>query len=412
MSHRAHSTTTPASRAGIGPFGRGLLAALGRVRYGSLELRWPDGRAFTFAGNDEGPAAVARVHDPAAARRAILGGSVGLAEGYMLGMWDSPDLTAFLEFAAANVDAAAERGRQITAPLNPLHRAAHALRTNTPRGSKRNVVRHYDLGNDFYSLWLDPELTYSCALFDGEACDASDAALAEAQHRKWDRLLDLIDVRAGERLLEIGCGWGGFAVHAARTRGARVTGITISDEQLAFARERAGREGVAELVEFRHQDYRDVAGRFDAVASIEMFEAVGERYWPTFFGKLRDVLRDGGRAALQTITIADERFAHYRANPDFIQRYVFPGGMLPSPAAFRRVAGAAGLRVCEPFFFGADYAQTLHAWERRFTDVVGRVRALGFDERFERMWRFYLAYCQAGFRLGSIDVMQVALERE
>jgi cyclopropane-fatty-acyl-phospholipid synthase len=376
------------------------------VRFGSLEIAWPDGRRFAFAGDEDGPAAVATVRDPACVRRAILGGSIGLAEGYMDGQWDTPDLTAFLEFAARNIDAAREAGRRLTAPLNPINRAAHALRSNTPRGSKRNITYHYDLGNDFYTLWLDPDMTYSCAIFDGSECD-----LATAQHRKWDRLLDLLDARPGETLLEIGCGWGGFAVHAAKTRGLRVTGITISDEQLAWARERVEREGLSDRVEVRHQDYREVGERFDHVASIEMFEAVGERFWPSFFSSVRSALSDTGRAALQVITIDDARFEEYRAKPDFIQRYIFPGGMLPSPAVFERVATAAGLAVEPPALFGHDYARTLHAWEERFSAAIARVRNMGFDERFERMWRFYLSYCQAGFTLGSIDVMQVALTR-
>jgi cyclopropane-fatty-acyl-phospholipid synthase len=374
------------------------------VRYGALEVRWPDGRTFVYEGPEQGPRAAVRIHDPACVRRAVLGGSIGLAEGYMDGQWDTPDLTALLEFAGRNIDAARAAGRRVTAPLNPVNRLVHALKDNTRRGAKRNIVYHYDLGNSFYELWLDPDMTYSCALFDG-----SDADLAAAQRRKWDRLLDLIDPRPGESLLEIGCGWGGFAVHAAKTRGVRVTGITISDEQLAWARKRVAAEGLEDLVEIRHQDYRDVAERFDHVASIEMFEAVGERWWPAFFGTIKEVLSERGRAALQVITIEDERLDDYRRKPDFIQRYIFPGGMLPSPEAFRRVASAAGLAVGVPFFFGSDYAQTLHAWEERFSCAVQRIRQLGFDERFERMWRFYLSYCQAGFRMGSINVMQVAL---
>jgi cyclopropane-fatty-acyl-phospholipid synthase len=336
----------------------------------------------------------------------VLSGSIGLAEGYMAQEWDTPDLMAFLEFALRNIDAAREAGRRLAAPLNPLNRLLHARRANTRQGSKRNIRYHYDLGNDFYSLWLDPDMTYSCALFDG-----SDADLVVAQRRKWDRLLDLLDARPGQTLLEIGCGWGGFAVHAAKTRGLKVTGVTISDQQLAWARERIAAEGLDDLVEIRQQDYRDISERFDSVASIEMFEAVGERWWPTFFAKVRDALRAGGRAAIQVITIDDARLGAYRRKPDFIQRYIFPGGMLPSPEAFERAAAAEGLEPAQPFFFGRDYAQTLHAWEERFSCAVQRVRQLGFDERFERMWRFYLAYCQTGFRTGAIDVMQIALTR-
>ena len=391
---------------GLGMFGRGVAAALGRLKYGALELQWPDGRRHIFRGATPGPEAGFLLRDPACIRRAVLGGSIGLAEGYMDGQWDTPDLTVFLEFAARNVDALRDAGKRVTAPLNPVNRMLHRLKDNTLTGSKRNIGHHYDLGNDFYTLWLDPDLTYSCALFDGTSCD-----LAEAQRRKWDRLLDLLDAQPGSRLLEIGCGWGGFAIHAAKTRGLRVTGITISDEQLAWARRRVAEEGLGDLVEIRHQDYRTLSEQFDHIASIEMFEAVGRRWWPTFFRTVRDALAEGGRAAMQVITIEDHRLEDYAAKPDFIQRFIFPGGMLPSPEAFDHAAQEAGLACESPFFFGSDYAMTLHTWEQRFAETVQRVRALGFDERFERMWRFYLSYCQAGFRTGSIDVMQVALAR-
>jgi cyclopropane-fatty-acyl-phospholipid synthase len=388
----------------LGPFGKGVALALRRSRYGSLAVVLPDATRLSFAGPEDGPSAIMLIHDPACVRRMVLGGSIGMAEAFMDEQWDSPDLTAFLEFAALNLDAAREAGARVTAPLNPVNRALHAVRANTRRGSRRNIEHHYDLGNDFYALWLDPDMTYSCGLFDGSECD-----LATAQTRKWDRLLDLLDPRPGQHLLEIGCGWGGFAIHAAKTRGLRVTGITISEAQLAWARERVAEVGLEDRVEIRLQDYRDIAERFDLVASIEMFEAVGMRYWHTFFAAVRDALTAGGRAAMQVITIEDHRLDDYAVRPDFIQRYIFPGGMLPSPEAFARDSTAAGL-ICEkPAFFGADYALTLRTWEQRFADTVTQVRRLGFDDRFERMWRFYLAYCQAGFRTGSIDVMQVAL---
>lgn len=405
MSRSRSSSASNVTRSGLGPFALGLMVALDHISAGELTLLWPDGRRFVFQGEADGPVASVRVSDPRCVRRAVFGGSVGLAEGYMAAEWDTPDLTSVLEFAARNIDAR-ERGGWVSSPLTPVNRVLHALRDNTREGSKRNIEHHYDLGNDFYALWLDPDMTYSCGIFDGTSCD-----LAEAQRRKWDRLLSLLHVRPGESILEIGCGWGGFAIHAAKTTGARITGITISDEQHDWALRRVAEEGLTDRVEIRLQDYRDVTERFDHVASIEMFEAVGERHWPAFFGAVRDRLAEGGRAALQTITIADERFEHYRDTPDFIQRYIFPGGMLPGPAVFERAARAAGLAVEAPFFFGRDYAMTLHTWEERFADVVQQVRALGFDERFERMWRFYLSYCQAGFRLGSIDVMQVALTR-
>lgn len=405
MTRKTLSATTKATRTEIDVFSRGLMAALDRLPLGELTLRWPDGRVFVFRGTSPGLSARVTVHDPACVRRAILGGSIGLGEGYMAAEWDTPDLTTFLEFAAANLDAVS--GPAWTrAPMTPVHRIKHALRSNTRTGSRKNIEHHYDLGNSFYELWLDPDMTYSCALFDGSGCD-----LALAQSRKWDRLLGLLQIEPGDSLLEIGCGWGGFAIHAAKATGARVTGLTISQEQFDWAKRRVAEEGLGDQIEIRLQDYRDVTGTFDHIASIEMFEAVGERFWPTFFRTIRDRLASGGRAALQTITIEDARLEEYRANPDFIQRFIFPGGMLPSPERFERVASAAGLRVREPFFFGSDYAMTLHAWEGRFSDAVQRVRALGFDERFERLWRFYLSYCQVGFRRGSVNVMQVVLEQ-
>lgn len=405
MTRKTHSATPEISRSGIDVFSRGLMAALDRLPLGELTLRWPDGRVFVFRGTSPGPSARATIHDPACVRRAILGGSIGLGEGYMAAEWDTPDLTNFLEFAAANLDAVSGPA-WMRAPRTPIYRIKHALRSNTRTGSRKNIEHHYDLGNSFYELWLDPDMTYSCGLFDGTECD-----LTVAQGRKWDRLLGLLDITPGDSLLEIGCGWGGFAIHAAKTTGARVTGLTISQEQFDWATRRVAEVGLGDQIEIRLQDYRDVTGTFDHIVSIEMFEAVGERFWPTFFRTVRDRLAAGGRAALQTITIEDARLEEYRANPDFIQRFIFPGGMLPSPERFDRVARAAGLRVSEPFLFGSDYAMTLHAWEERFADAVQRVRALGFDERFERLWRFYLSYCQVGFRRGSVNVMQVALER-
>jgi cyclopropane-fatty-acyl-phospholipid synthase len=290
-------------------------------------------------------------------------------------------------------------------PLRPLRRLGHALRDNSISGAKRNIEYHYDLGNDFYRLWLDDTMTYSSACFCDEAAD-----LEAAQRRKWDRVLELIQPSRGDRILEIGCGWGGFAIHAATEAGCKVTGLTLSEEQAALARERVREHGLEGWVDVRLQDYRREAGTYDGVASIEMFEAVGERWWPTFFGKLKALLEPGRRAGLQVITIADESFEAYRRTPDFTQRYIFPGGMLPSPSRFDAAASDAGLAVGERRSFGADYARTLSEWARRFERALPEVRALGFDERFVRMWRYYLAYCRAGFAGGNIDVMQVGLE--
>ena len=389
----------------IGPSEIALRAVLDRyVSYGTLELRTPDGRVLRFEDEGQGPEAVVEVARTRTYRRLAGGGPTGLIEGYMAGDWDTPDLERFLEFAAYNIQALSGK-RIVPEPLQPLQRAVHAMRPNTLEGARKNVHYHYDLGNDFYSLWLDDTMTYSCAVFEDDAED-----LCDAQVRKWDRLLELLDLRRGQHLLEIGCGWGGFAMHAAREAGCRVTGISLSNEQTEWARERVAEEGMDDLVDIRIQDYRDVDERYDAVVSIEMFEAVGERFWPAFFQTVRGALKPGHRAAMQVITVADERFERYRRNTDFIQKYIFPGGMLPSPAAFREAAGREGLAVGEPDFFGRSYAATLADWLRRFDEVLPRVRELGFDERFERMWRYYLASCRAGFLAGTIDVMRVTLE--
>ena len=379
-------------------------AALSRLRRGTLVLEGPDGRRTCHGGEEPGPDAHVVVRERRAYRRLAAAGGIGLAEGYLSGEWDSPDLAAFLEFAAANAKRLGRRGIS-PEPLAPVHRLVHRLRANTPRGARRNIRHHYDLGNDFYRLWLDDTMTYSCA-----ALDEGDSDLCRAHVRKWDRVLELIDPRPGDHLLEIGCGWGGFAMHAAREADCRVTGISLSEEQTAWARRRAAEEGLEDAIDFRVQDYRQVDGRFDGIASIEMFEAVGERFWPAFFDAVAGALKPGRRTALQVITIAEERFDHYRRNADFIQKYVFPGGMLPSPSAFERAARDRGLAVGAPEFFGKAYARTLEQWLERFERVCDQVRGLGFDDRFERMWRYYLAYCRAGFLAGTTDVMRVSLE--
>jgi cyclopropane-fatty-acyl-phospholipid synthase len=290
--------------------------------------------------------------------------------------------------------------------VTALRRLWHRLHDNTRRGSRRNIAHHYDLGNAFYERWLDPSMTYSSAVFEREDDD-----LRAAQEAKYRRLARMMDLAPEQRVLEIGCGWGGFAEVAAKEFGARVTAITVSREQLDFARRRIQREGLAERVEARFVDYRDVEGRFDRVASIEMFEAVGERHWPVYFGKVRDVLEPGGRAALQIITIADRWFEGYRRGVDFIQRYIFPGGMLPSMEALHRQWERAGLALDRAEFHGQHYARTLAEWNRRFQSAWHELEPMGFDRRFKRMWEFYLAYCEAGFRTGSTDVLQAALVR-
>ena len=389
--------------------------AVGGLKSGKLTIYWPNGAVERVTAPAPGPHAEMVVRDPTVARRIAVGGATGFAEGYMDESWDTPDLVALLDLFAGNMMSRGMKGTP--AVLERLGHVVNLLRTNTRRGSKRNIAHHYDLGNEFYRLWLDETLAYSCALF--SCCElppeatpgTPDDGLRAAQIAKWDRLLDLLQPQPGEHILEIGCGWGGFAVHAAQTRGCRVTGITLSEEQLRHAQDAVDGAGLGDQIEIRLQDYRDVVETFDHIASIEMFEAVGERYWPVFFSSVRDRLRPGGSAALQVITIADERFEHYRRSADFIQRYIFPGGMLPGPRVFAAVAADAGLKTGVPTFFAADYARTLECWLRRFDAARSEVQTLGFDTRFIKMWRYYLAYCVAGFRHEMIDDMQVTLTR-
>lgn len=378
-----------------------LTLALGRgLRRGSLTLVDRDGSSRRFEGAEPGPDAVVVLAEPLAARKAVTSGSLGLAEGYMAGAWDTPDLDAVLALGVANIDPEPSKATW----ASPFTKAWHALQDNDITGSRRNITYHYDLGNDFYRLWLDETMAYSSALdFTGEG------DISAAQVRKWDRMLELLQPDSSDHLLEIGFGWGGFAVHAAKQAGCKVTGVTLSDEQHEWASDLVMREGLEGQVELRLQDYRHVAEQYSAIASIEMFEAVGEKWWSTFFSRIQELLAPGGRAALQTITIEEPRFEDYRRNPDFIQRYVFPGGMLPSPERFAQHANSAGLDVEDPLFFGGCYANTLAEWSQRFEAALPQVRELGFDERFVRMWRYYLSYCKAGFDAGTIDVMQVRL---
>jgi cyclopropane-fatty-acyl-phospholipid synthase len=385
------------------PFGAAaMLSQLRGIRRGSLDVE-VGGRLVTLAGDHPGPVGHLQLHNPNRLfSRLATRGDIGFAESYMAGEWDSEDLAALLWNLAVNQEtlrAATERGWA----WRLLDRLLHARNANTRRGSRRNIAFHYDLGNDFYCRWLDAGMTYSAACFDQPGLD-----LAVAQDRKYQRLLELCGAESGQHLLEIGCGWGGFAESAAR-RDIRVTGLTLSREQLAWAQQRLQRAGLASQADLRLQDYRDVEGRFDHIVSIEMFEAVGEAYWPLYMRRLRELLKPGGCAALQIIVIDPARFEQYRHRPDFIQRYVFPGGMLPSVPAFERVATQAGLVVEAREFGGLDYARTLAVWREQFHQSWHELAPLGFDERFRRMWDYYLAYCEAGFRSGRIDLMRVAL---
>ncbi len=393
------ANTLPLSARWVGHF-------LDDLRIGRVRVTTDDGGSAEFTGRQM-PELDAHwhLHHPARlfSRIARLG-DIGVAEGFIEGDFSTDDLTSLLEIGARNYEAiASDLRRGFWARLG--HRIQHALRANHRRGSRRNIAAHYDLGNDFYRLWLDESMTYSAALF-----DQPDEPLAQAQQRKYDRLLDGLETQPGERLLEVGCGWGGLAERAAQ-RGLAVDGLTLSTEQLAYGRDRLAGAGLDDRARLHLTDYRDQQGTYDHIVSIEMFEAVGERYWPTYFRTIHDRLRPGGRAAIQVITIDESAFESYRREPDFIQLYIFPGGMLPSIGRFHTEAQNAGLTVRETHLFGRDYAHTLARWHERFEAAEEQLEAMGFDHAFRQTWRYYLAYCQAGFLAGRINVAQVILEK-
>ena len=377
-----------------------VLKALERLARGRLTMRLPNGTTRVFGSVSTGPEAEIEVTDWRFFRRILLDGDLGFAEAYMDGYCDSPDLPKLIALLAAN-DKALGRVAHSNVLHNILLKLMHRRRDNSREGSKRNIHAHYDLGNKFYSLWLDPTMTYSSALFDGE----KNKPLEDAQADKYDRILTQLGAKQGDSILEIGCGWGGFAETAAR-RGMRVTGVTISREQLAFARERLDKAGLGDRVDLQFCDYRDIKGSYDHIVSIEMIEAVGERYWPDYFATLKRHVLPGGSAIVQAIVIADDFFESYRNRPDFIQTYIFPGGMLLSQQRIAEQCRRAGLKIAELYSFGLDYAHTLETWLGRFDNVADQVDTLGFDERFRRMWRYYLAYCAAGFSTRRTDVLQ------
>jgi len=407
MSAAHHPSLPGSARAAqhIPAAARVLFAMLARLAWGRLTVAGPDGFRAEF-GSTEGTHAHIEFRDWAICGEIMTGGDNAFAEGYMQQRWDSPDLVALLTVAAHNQQALEQtfygsKLRQL------VFRMVHALRSNTRRGARRNIEAHYDLGNDFYQLWLDPTMTYSSALFSG----AEHQLLAGAQGDKYRRILRELALQPGEHVLEIGCGWGGFAEEALRAQSVRLTGLSLSPAQTAFANARLQKAGVADRAELVLRDYRDEQGTYDAVASIEMFEAVGERYWPAYFSTLHRVLRPGGRAVIQAITIAEDRFERYRTTSDFIQQYIFPGGMLATKSRIVEEAARVGLKLESRHDFGGDYARTLKLWLKRFDHEEASVRGLGFDTRFIRMWRFYLAYCAAGFIAGTTDVGQYTFAR-
>ncbi|MEM9050134.1 MAG: cyclopropane-fatty-acyl-phospholipid synthase family protein [Pseudomonadota bacterium] len=401
----AAQRTEPERKAPLPRWFETTLLVLQRIEAGRLEVTLPDGRLFEAQGTKPGPDVKIAVHDSRFFARLVRDGDMGFSESYLDGWWTTPDLQGVLDFFLLNNDVINK-----TVPgagiVRAYERLRHWLRANSKAQARRNISHHYDLGNEFYRLWLDSSMTYSSALFQGRQ-----ETLETAQRNKYAAICDGIGVKPGDHLLEIGCGWGAFAEFAAAERGARVTALTISREQHDFARGRIAAAGLSDQVEIVMRDYRDERGRYDGIASIEMFEAVGERYWPAYFSTLHQRLHPGGRATLQVITIADRLFGRYRRGVDFIQKYIFPGGMLPSPTVFHRQASNAGLELVGSLEFGQSYSETLRRWHTTFNERWEEVRGLGFDDRFRRMWEFYLTSCAACFRAATTDVTQVTLRR-
>jgi len=382
-----------------------FLNLLGRLSHGHLELITPDHTRMVFGDAHAGPAATLQLHDWRACSRILRAGDIGLAEAWGTGWIDSPDLVALLRLALRN-EAALEPAVFGGVLARCWYRLRHWLRPNTRSGSRRNIHSHYDIGNDFYRLWLDRSWTYSAAIFDGDYS----MPLEQAQARKYQRVINTLGLRAGDRVLEIGCGWGGFAEHAAR-QGIHVHGLTISPSQLQVAQQRIAAAGLGELAQLELRDYRDIDGSYDAVVSIEMFEAVGERYWPQYFDTVQARLKPGGKALVQSITIGERYFPRYRSSTDFIQEYIFPGGMLPSVERFERGAARAGLQCEDAYAFGRDYAETLRRWRTAYHAERAQVTAQGFDAHFMRIWDLYFAYCEAAFDEGRTDVVQFLLHK-
>lgn len=372
---------------------------------GRLDFVLPDGRRFRAEGQNAGPIAELHVHNPEIFARLVREGDLGFCEAYLDEWWSTPDLQAFLDLLHAENDELYD-GFPGMFFVRSYERMRHWMNRNTIEQAKKNIAAHYDLGNDFYALWLDDTMTYSSAMF-----ETGQESLEAAQIAKYASMVDQIGAKAGDHLLEIGCGWGGFAEYAARERGMRVTGLTLSVEQLNYARERIEKAGLSHLVDFKLQDYRDETATYDGIASIEMFEAVGEQYWPVYFDTVKRCLNPGAKATLQIITVQDKRFETYRKGVDFIQKYIFPGGMLPSPKVLRAEISKAGLEFTRSIEFGNSYSLTLRRWFETFNARWDEVAKLGFDARFKRMWNFYLTSCAGAFEGGNCDVTQITITR-
>ena len=385
-------------------FGR-VFDLVGKLNSGRVDFILPDGRRFRAEGSKPGPVAEVTINNPDVFARLVREGDLGFCDAYLDGWWTTPDLQAFMDFIHADNDDMYD-GFPGMALVRAWEKARFWFQSNTKRQALKNISYHYDLGNDFYSLWLDDTMTYSSALF-----NTSQESLEKAQIAKYASMVDQMGVKPGDHVLEIGCGWGGFAEYAAKERGLKVTGLTISKEQLDYANKRIKSKGLSDQVNLKLQDYRDETGVYDGVASIEMFEAVGEKYWPVYFDKIKQCLKPGKQATLQIITIQDARWDVYRKSVDFIQKYIFPGGMLPSPSVLRQEIHRAGLSVQHSIEFGKSYSQTLRRWFEVFNNKWDDISAMGFDDRFRRMWNFYLTSCAATFESGNCDVTQITLQK-
>ena len=376
-----------------------------KLNNGTLDVKLEDGRVFRAQGLLDGPKAEFTVHNDDLFARLIREGDLGFSDAYLDGWWTTPDLQTFMDLMHAENDEVYE-GFPGMALVRLYERARFWLQSNSKKQAKKNISYHYDLGNDFYSLWLDKSMTYSSAYFKKDT-----ETLEKAQENKYESIIDQLGVKAGDHILEIGCGWGGFGEYAASKRGLKVTGLTISKEQYDYAVERIKKAGLSSLVEIKLQDYRDEVGVYDGIASIEMFEAVGERYWPVYFSTVRDRLKPGRNATLQIITLADNRWESYRKSVDFIQKHIFPGGMLPSPTALREQVNNAGLSVKDSIEFGQSYSATLRRWHKTFNAEWDNIVKLGFDSRFKNMWDFYLTSCAGTFLSGYCDVTQITISK-
>ena len=389
------------------PAARLMQSLLGHLRHGTLLVQWPDGKQCRYGQPDAaGNVITLELHNWQPCSSALRSGDIGFAETFIEADWHTSNLSGLIELLARNRDAIESMvygswwGKL-------LYRVRHWLNRNSKSGSRKNIHAHYDIGNAFYQLWLDRSMTYSSAL----GVDECGGDLEQAQMAKYRRILRQLQVQPGQRVLEIGCGWGGFAELAIREAGIHLTGLTLSEQQLAYAQQRLKYAGIADSADLKICDYRDSHEQYDAIASIEMFEAVGEAYWDSYFACLARNLKPGGRACIQTIVIADELFERYRRGTDFIQQYIFPGGMLPSPAVFRQYAAKHGFTRVDELAFGMDYAKTLEIWLHDFQQQLAQVQKQGFDREFIRTWEFYLAYCIAAFRSKNTDVMHFTLQK-